>query len=110
MTPAVFLRDLRTCVQKATARSTAWNPTEKKIFNLLVWAPINVARGRGPTYVAGMARTIMAMKDYLKDPIAPAIETLLWMVAEAMEHEGPVPKEQVEAALAALDAVHPRAA
>lgn len=110
MTPLVFLDRLRTTVQKATARSRDWTPTESKIFSLLVWAPINVKRPRGTTYVAGMARAVFSMLDHLKDPVAPEIQTLLWMTAEAMEHDAPLPDEQMEAALAALDALRPRKA
>lgn len=109
MTPLVALNVMRSTFQKASARSTAWTPTEAKIFTLFVWAPVNVDRTRQTTYVAGIARTLIAAGDLLQDAVAPEIRALLVLVAEAFENGGGLSDVEVHKVCWAIDALHPRA-
>uniref|UniRef100_A0AB74UNR9 Uncharacterized protein n=1 Tax=Caulobacter phage BL57 TaxID=3348355 RepID=A0AB74UNR9_9VIRU len=109
MTPKAFIDKLRLGAQKALARSKAWTPEEAIVLQTLVWAPANIKQ-RSDLYVAGTLRGMLALISTMKDRVAEEIKTLIWMAGEAVEIDAPVPDDQVNAALAALDKLHARAA
>ncbi|AFU86789.1 hypothetical protein D869_gp125 [Caulobacter phage CcrRogue] len=107
MTPKTFIDKLRVGAQKALARSKAWTPEENIILQTLVWAPANIQK-RSDLYVAGVMRGMLALISTMSGKVSEEIKTLLWMAGEATEIDAPVPDDQVQAALTALDALHAR--